>query len=411
MRKIVQLVYSLESGGRAGLRLHNSFIESGLSSAVLSLQYGAAENGDIHFLNSRNRLISRIDGKIQSHLKRKALKEWGLFSYPVLGSDLSKNKHLLEADVIYLHWVLGGMLNLSGIEKLAGLGKPVFIFLHDMWMITGGCHHSFSCQKYIQECSACPVFRSANKKDLAFSLFRKKQKLFAKFNNLFFVSPSKWLLECAKQSMLTKNKPVFHIPNILSEKVFRPFEKNVAKQILNIGPNERVLLFGATGLSSPYKGWSYLREALNLLNNDVGFEPVTLLVFGGGQDAKISEQVPFKVRYLGYLKDELSLNIVYNAADVFVAPSVAEAFGYVVMESLSCGTPVVAFGVGGITDQINHLKNGYIAAPANAYDLAKGIKYCFQNQIKGSLLQGFDSQSIMLQHIKLIDFALHNKPT
>ncbi len=411
MRKVVQLVYSLESGGRAGLRLHNSFIDSGVSSVIVSLQYGAAENGAIHFLNARNRLISRIDGKIQSHLKRKALKEWGMFSYPVLGSDLSKNKYLLEADVIYLHWVLGGMLNLSGIEKLAGLGKPVFIFLHDMWMITGGCHHSFSCQKYLQECSACPFFLSANPKDLAFSLFRKKQRLFAKFSNLFFVSPSKWLFECAKQSMLTKNKPVFHIPNILSEKAFRPFKKNVAKQILNIDPNERVLLFGATGLNSPYKGWNYLREALNLLNNDGGFEPITLLVFGGGQDAKISEQVPFKVRYLGFLKDELSLNIAYNAADVFVAPSIAEAFGYVVMESLSCGTPVVAFGVGGITDQIIHLQNGYLATPANALDLAKGIKYCFQNQVKGSLLQGFDSQSIMMQHIKLIDFALNNKTT
>lgn len=100
----------------------------------------------------------------------------------------------------------------------------------------------------------------------------------------------------------------------------------------------------------------------------------------------MDEAIPFKTKYLGYLKDEYSAAMVFNAADVFVAPSLAEAFGYVVMESLSCGTPVVAFNVGGIPDLIKHKHNGYLANYKDATDLADGIKYCLSNKVKGGLL-------------------------
>lgn len=209
MRKIVQVVISLESAGRAGLRLHRAFKEAGFSSNMNSLQHSLHENDSIQFLNGGNRLLSKLDGKIQSYLTKSSAKERGMFSYPVLSADISIRKEILEADVIYLYWILGGMLNLNVIEKLAQLGKPLFVVLYDMWMITGGCHHSFSCEKFKSECSACPVFPEGARWDLANSLFKKKHRIFSKYDNLYFVSPSKWMADCAKQSSLTKNKPVF----------------------------------------------------------------------------------------------------------------------------------------------------------------------------------------------------------
>ena len=106
---------------------------------------------------------------------------------------------------------------------------------------------------------------------------------------------------------------------------------------------------------------------------------------------------------MGYLKDEYSTALVYNAADIFIAPSLAEAFGYVVMEALSCGTPVVGFNVGGIPDMISHKQNGYLAEYKSAEDIAAGIQFCLENNIKGSLLPDLDPALTIQRHVDLFE--------
>ena len=179
--------------------------------------------------------------------------------------------------------------------------------------------------------------------------------------------------------MLTKNKPVYYIPNILDNTLFKPTDKNVAKQILNIDANETVIAFGAISVNSPYKGWAYLQKALELLKQEDTVKNISVLIFGSAYNKEIADAIPFKTRFMGYLLDEYSTALVYNAADVFIAPSLAEAFGYVVMEALSCGTPVVGFNVGGIPDMISHKENGYLAKYKDAADVSEGIKFCLQN--------------------------------
>ena len=95
--------------------------------------------------------------------------------------------------------------------------------------------------------------------------------------------------------------------------------------------------------------------------------------------------------------------IVYSAADVFIAPSLAESFGYVILESLCCGTPVVAFNVGGIPDLIVHKENGYLAKYKDADDLAKGIEFCIENNLKGSMLPQFEKGIIINTHLNLLN--------
>ncbi len=404
MTKVVHIQYSMESAGRAALRLQKAFSNVNVESGIVSLQNSMQAVPDIKYLGIRARLICRIEDKIQAYLTRKVIKQMGSFSYPVLGTNVAKFEEVKNADIIYIHWALKGLLNFRSIKQIARLNKPVIIFLHDMWNITGGCHHSFTCEKYKTEgCNNCPMFPTDKKNDLSAKEFNKKVKLYSKYNNLYFVSPSRWLYTCAKESLLTKDKPVFYIPNILDNTIFKPADKTTAKQILNIDANETVIAFGAITVNSPYKGWAYLQKALELLSQDDSLKNISVLIFGTEYNKEIADSIAFKTRFMGYLKDEYSTALVYNAADVFIAPSLAEAFGYVVMEALSCGTPVVGFDVGGIPDMISHKENGYLAKYKDAKDVCNGIKFCLQNKIKGYLLPAIEPAETIKKHLALFD--------
>ena len=76
----------------------------------------------------------------------------GTYSFAFNGCDLSKENDIREADFIYLHWINMGMLSIYDVERILKLGRPVFWFMHDMWPLTGGCHHAFDCTKYLEKC-------------------------------------------------------------------------------------------------------------------------------------------------------------------------------------------------------------------------------------------------------------------
>jgi glycosyltransferase involved in cell wall biosynthesis len=146
---------------------------------------------------------------------------------------------------------------------------------------------------------------------------------------------------------------------------------------------------------------------LKILSEDENFINITILIFGKANKEKISAEIPFKTVFTGHLGDEYSTSLVYNAADVFVAPSLADNLPTTILESLSCGTPVVGFNVGGIPDMISHKTNGYLAKYKDATDLADGIKFCLKNDIQGSTLPNFDSDLIMRKHLDLINDLCH----
>jgi glycosyltransferase involved in cell wall biosynthesis len=232
--------------------------------------------------------------------------------------------------------------------------------------------------------------------------FDRKKKLYAENDNLYFVSPSRWLCNCARESKLTKEKPVYYIPNAFNDKNFQPVDKEDVRNVLNLEKDQIIIAFGAVRVDGPYKGWKELHQSLEILHGRLDFNKVTVLVFGSNIDNKILEGIPFRTKFMGFLKDEYSMSLIYNASDVLIAPSLAETFGYVVMESLSCGTPVVAFNVGGIPDLIKHKSNGYLAMYQDPADIAKCVIYCLENKIKGYLLPEF-REPVISKHMELLN--------
>ena len=401
--KIVQIQIFSESTGRAAIRLHEAFVKKGIDSNMITLRPAPNDDKKIIQKGKSATIISRLDQLLQPFLNKNTIPKFGAFTYPILGSDISKMGIIQSADIIYIHWTLNGFLNLKSYIKLAETKKPIVFIMHDMWNITGGCHHSFTCEKYKSHCNNCQVFKKDKVKDLSYKGFNKKMAFYKKYKNLYFVSPSRWLYDCAKESALTKHKPIFHIPNLLNTSLFKPIDKSIAKKIFNLNPNEIIVSFGAISVDNPYKGWSYLISALMHLAKDDRFSNITLMVFGNTPKNEFIKQIPFKTIFTGFLRDEYSTMLVYNATDVFVAPSMADNLPTTILESLSCGTAVVGFKIGGIPDMIEHKKNGYLAEYKDAEDLATGIKFCLLNKISGKLPHSFDSEVILNQHYDLFN--------
>lgn len=277
----------------------------------------------------------------------------------------------ISPDIVHLHWVNNSFLSSTAMGKLAQLNIPIVMTLHDTWAFTGGCHYFYNCQNWKLSCGSCSELVYGHPYDITYWNWKAKQKAYAKICP-YIVTPSHDFLNRVRASSLLAQYNSTCIPNPIDTSIFRPIERSLARNILGLSQNKKYILFGAcSAISDNNKGYDLLCDSLQYLKNSLNIE-VTCLIFGASQGAS-SQKIPFNAQYLGFLHDELMLALVYSAADIFICPSRAENFPNTVLESLSCGTPVIAFSIGGIPDMIDHDITGYIATPHDTKDLAYGI--------------------------------------
>ncbi len=301
------------------------------------------------------------------------------FSPTKAGVDISNHPLVKEADIIHLHWINFGFLSLDSLEKLFALNKPIVWTLHDMWAFTGGCHYAGNCINYQDQCGNCqPYLKKPTPHDLSFKILKRKKIIFSSNQNINFVACSRWLGKVAEESNLvhTANVSVTNIPNPIDTDVFKPFNTLESREELHLPKNKFYLLFGAMNIGDKRKGFSYLAKALHSLKEkypELGSK-IILLVFGKA-DEDLFEKLPFETHYLGQIKGLEKMIQAYNAADIFILPSIEDNLPNTVMESMACGKPVVAFDTGGIPEMITHLENGYLADFQSATSLSEGIAY------------------------------------
>ena len=294
----------------------------------------------------------------------------------------------LNPDLLNLHWVTDSHLRIETISKFA---LPLVWTLHDMWAFTGGCHYDQNCGRYVDSCGACPQLKSNKKSDLSQWIWQRKSKAWRDVK-LTIVSPSIWLAKCVSSSSLFRHLRVEVILNGLDTKKYKPINRQIIRKILNLPPDKQLILFGAINATSdPRKGFHLLQPALQNLCQSGWGDKVELIVFGSSQPDN-QKDLGFKTHYLGKLSDDISLAQVYAAADVFIAPSLQDNLPNTVMESIACGTPCVAFKIGGIPDMIEHQQNGYLAQPFEVEDLAKGIAWVLEDRERHQKLGGHARQ-------------------
>ena len=347
---------------------------------------------------------------LRLHFSRKHLFDIDIAN---VGSDITRLREFQEADVIHLHWINQGMLSLNGICKILQSGKPVVWTMHDIWPATGICHLTLGCRYFVNRCANCKYLPGGgSRNDLASRIWQKKQQMQAD-ETIYYVACSRWLESEAKSSALLKGQKITSIPNPIDTHIYKKGNKQEARQRLGLPLDKKLILFASQRVTNEYKGMSYLVDALT--KSQAPCEKTSCeIVIVGGHAEEVVEQLPMKVHPLGYVNDEQRIVDVYNAADVFVLPSLSENLPNTIMEAMACGVPCVAFKVGGIPEEIDHLKNGYVAAYRDAADLAKGITWVLQEADYESLsqqaihkvMQCYSQQSVAVKYIDVYQQAM-----
>lgn len=372
--KILMLSTFDARGGAAiaARRLHTGLRQLGVDSRMLVQEKG----GDDPFVTGPPTPLRRALSAFRPMFDSLPLRFYPerqriTFSSAMLPDRISREIDTMNPSIVHLHWIAAGFLR---IETLAKLGRPLVWTLHDSWAFTGGCHLPFDCLRYREDCGACPTLGSSRQRDLSHRIWKRKRKAWESLD-LTVIAPSTWMAECARSSSLFRNTRIEVIPNGLDMNRFRPINQGTARDILSLPRNRKLILFGGVhAASDPNKGFHYLTEALGELSTRGWGEKADVLVFGSPEPEK-DPGFGMQGHYLGHVHDDVTLSLLYSAADVFVAPSIQETLCNTVMEAAACGTPSVAFATSGLINVIEHGKTGYLAKPFEPDDLARGIEW------------------------------------
>ena len=323
---------------------------------------------------------SRLDLVPLRLYQRKGHSTWSLNILP--NEKLYKSVKMQKPDIVNLHWVGGGFLPISQLRKYE---KPIVWSLYDIWPFSGGCHYANTCQRFSVGCGFCPQLGS-KRRDITSLIHKEKLKQWANIP-IVVVAPSKWLADEARKSKIFSDKRIEVIPHGTDLNVFKPIDKSFCREVLNLPLKKKLILFGAHGIENdPRKGFQFLLPALSLLKSNLQCKDVELILMGSSMPRFVPDY-GFPIHYIGKITDEISLAIIYSAADLTVTPSMQEAFGMTASESMACGTPVVAFNSTGPIDVIDHGVNGYLANMGDIQDLAKGLLWIITHENYGRIAE------------------------
>ncbi len=320
-----------------------------------------------HFLWERMTIFIKL------HFSRK-----NLFKIDIANSgfNITGLREFKEADVIHLNWVNQGFLSLTDIRRIVASGKPVVWTMHDIWPATAICHYTKGCKAFMTACRKCRLLPGhGSDNDLAYQVWKKKMSAL-KGANISFVTCSRWLEKQAVQSALLKHHHVTNIPNPIDTHVFKPGDRKKARERLELPQDKRLILFVSQRVTDDRKGMEYLIDAIARLTEEhPEMKENAGVAILGGHAEELEGKLSLPVYPLGYVSDEETIVNVYRAADVFVLPSLEDNLPNTIMEAMACGVPCVGFRTGGIPEEIEHLKTGYVADYCSAEDLMKGIHW------------------------------------
>ncbi|MDH3217120.1 MAG: glycosyltransferase, partial [Candidatus Krumholzibacteria bacterium] len=374
--RVLLVSMSLKGGaGGSAYRLHRGLRQMGIESRVL-VKYRYQTDDDVVIVRDTRlvRMLRRLGWLVRQDLENLPLALYQnrdpakLFSTQWVPDGVARMVAGYNPDIVNLRWVG----NLLRIESLRRLRRPLVWTLSDMWPFTGGCYIPQECDRYQQSCGACPHLNSRRENDLSRWVWRRKSKAWRNLD-LTIVTPSQWLARCARSSALFKDRRIEVIPSAVDTENYKPIDRTTARRVLGLPQDKKIALFVAWR-NHVHKGFHLLVPALKSLAESGWKGKLELVVLGFPRPADLPD-TGIETRFLGRLDDTISKSIVYSAADVFVAPSTQDNFANTVLEAIACGTPTVAFTIGGMPDILDHQGNGYLARDFDIDDLARGIDW------------------------------------
>ena len=355
-----------KGAARGALWLHEEMLSQGIDSFLF-------HTGDGNWDSKRKAIVSKRS-TVDSIYVKIVLRIWRKYltlRYPGYSGELfssgrglislTKLEKKYKPDVIHLHWINHHSVAYRSIEKVS---SKVVWTLRDMWPFTGGCHYAVGCNRYLEGCGCCPLLSSDKEKDLSSKIFKRKDKYFP--SNVHFIGISEWILTEFKKAHLSSLKATF-IPNGIQTKDWYPV--NAKKEILDFAMGRISILVGALNLSAKYKGG----EFVNLVSRRLDPTKFCIVLFGKVEN-KFLDELGLDVLNLGVISSNVNLRKIYSSCDVYLFPSLLEAFGKTVLESILCGTPVVCFDNSGPAEIVKHNETGYISKSFVTESLIEGIE-------------------------------------
>lgn len=245
----------------------------------------------------------------------------------------------------------------------------------DMNHFTGGCHFAWDCRGYIEGCNKCPAITSLHGNDIAKINFETKLANAIK-GNFKILTGSGWTLMQAKESKIYKDQLNFvNINSLIDTKVFNSKCRQFAKQIFNLKEDNFYILMGCQNTNSKRKGFEYLVESLQILFEKLNEEQRKKIkvVIVSRKITESFEDIPFEKQHIPYINDYRLLSLLYQSTDVFVNSSIEDSGPMMVSEALACGTPVVGFNMGVVSNLVKNGYNGYKATLKDSSDLSNGV--------------------------------------
>ncbi|MEP7263542.1 MAG: glycosyltransferase [Bacteroidota bacterium] len=413
--KVVHVSTSSSGGaGIAALRLHKFLLKNNIDSHFLSKNKSSDAIANYHLLDDEYKGIPRVKTILKNQLEKTGLTVTGnsgysrkylqnkppgfeYFSFPYSNVYIESCPVIQSADIVHLHWIAEDFINYPSF--FTSLKNKKFIWtLHDMNPFTGGCHHADNCVNYQSQCRNCPQLPEQHCATLAFKMQQLKSSIYSRFdkNNFLIVTPSQWMLDKSKSSVCFNNFNHHKIANPVNNVHFSPTDRNEARKTLGLPLDKKILLYISHNISNERKGISNLLEAVKLS----GIPDLLLCAVGHSTTPNPG------IHQLGYINDDRKMATAYSAADIYILPSLAENFPNTIIESLLCGTPVIASNTGGIPEQITD--DGILTEPGNIPAVANAIQTIFQNTkysnqiaISSGALKKFNEAEAVNQYITL----------
>lgn len=409
-KKILLVNHSDTLGGAAivTFRLMQALLRAGLDVKML-----------VYTKTSRDKLIdvvgSRFSRGLGFLLERVKIFWYNGFSYENLfkvstgefSYGITAHPWVKEADIVCLNWINQGLMGVRDILRLHNAGKKIVWTMHDMWSMTGICHHSYECDNYEAECGNCPLLGGASRPgDISHRLWKRKHTVYSQVP-VKFVAVSSWLEKRARKSSLLRDADVRTIPNAFP---VDEFFTDPRRTVPNLEPysDKKIILFGAARLDDPIKGIGMAIDALNhIFDNypEVASDCVAVF-YGNIRDPKILDGLRMNHYYTGRINDPKIIRHLNSIAKVSLSTSLYETLPGTIIEGQAGGAIPVTFGRGGQADIVDHLSTGYIADYRDIKSVVKGILWALDSDISRESLHEsvrgkFSAEKIAEKYIEM----------
>ena len=381
--KVVHLATQDLGGGGfdAAYRLHRSMLNSGHDSHMIVFRKNSDDSTVVSVFDQMSFVdwIKYFIVKLrQRFLSRKSKGTSYFYIEPHAYVTAQKMLEMIpyKPDVIIAHWIaiFASVSTLRDMNRISG--SPILWYFMDMAPMTGGCHYMLGCDGYTKQCGNCPQLSVGKDDDLSRLQWERKKSIIQDLN-IVPVLASSWQKEKLDRSSIFKDKRSEIIHLGIDVDIFCPRAVSQARSILELPLGKKIIFFGAQYIDEKRKGIQYLLDALKILyevlDDNKALRDEILIVTAGREQSIETLEIYFDHQHVGFLNGDELLASAYQAADIFVCPSMEDAGPMMVNESVLCGTPVVSFDMGVSRDVVRTNETGYLAKLGSADDMASGL--------------------------------------